>query len=125
MNRQNASQDELVWEFFDHRGEGYFVEVGANHPQQGSQTWLLEKAGWRGALVEPQASLFEAPAAKTDTGAESVSAGPVPGTTAVQSLPGGVQRPGKDRFRRTACPRRRVERLRDAGTERGRRGDSL
>jgi FkbM family methyltransferase len=60
MNRQNASQDELVWEFFDHRGEGYFVEVGANHPQQGSQTWLLEKAGWRGALVEPQASLFEA-----------------------------------------------------------------
>jgi FkbM family methyltransferase len=60
MTRQTVSQDELVWEFFSRRPEGFFVEVGANHPRQGSQTWLLEEAGWRGILVEPQAKLFEA-----------------------------------------------------------------
>ena len=53
-------QDELVWEFFSRRAEGFFVEVGANHPRDGSQTWLLEQAGWRGILVEPQAALFQA-----------------------------------------------------------------
>ena len=33
---------------------GVFVEVGANHPTDGSQTHLFELAGWRGILVEPQ-----------------------------------------------------------------------
>ena len=50
-------QDELVWEFFGRRRAGFFLEVGANHPTQGSQTWLLEQNGWRGILVEPQAAL--------------------------------------------------------------------
>ena len=33
---------------------GAFVEVGANHPTDGSQPHLFEQAGWRGILVEPQ-----------------------------------------------------------------------
>lgn len=33
----------LTWEFFKFRTEGYFVEVGANDPKAGSQTWLLEQ----------------------------------------------------------------------------------
>jgi FkbM family methyltransferase len=36
---------------------GYFVEVGANDPVSGSQTWELEQRGWSGVLVEPQPSL--------------------------------------------------------------------
>ena len=59
MNRQNQSQDQIVWEFFSRRDTGFFVEVGANHPQEGSQTWLLEQKGWRGVLVEPQERLFK------------------------------------------------------------------
>jgi FkbM family methyltransferase len=43
----------LTWEFFGFRTEGFFVEVGANHPRKGSQTWLLERVGWRGILIEP------------------------------------------------------------------------
>ena len=39
--------------------EGFYVEVGANDPHSGSQTWLLEQNGWRGVLVEPQAALCE------------------------------------------------------------------
>jgi FkbM family methyltransferase len=32
---------------------GTFIEVGANDPFRGSQTWHLEEAGWNGLLVEP------------------------------------------------------------------------
>jgi FkbM family methyltransferase len=60
MNSSNKAQDELVWEFFSRRRDGFFVEVGANHPRAGSQTWLLEQNGWRGILVEPQEDLFQA-----------------------------------------------------------------
>lgn len=46
----------LVWEFFEYATGGYFVDVGANHPKNGSQTWLLEQLGWTGLLIEPQPS---------------------------------------------------------------------
>lgn len=47
------AEDELVWEFFDRRTTGFFIDVGANEPTDGSQTWLLEKKGWNGILIEP------------------------------------------------------------------------
>ncbi len=34
--------------------KGYFVEVGAYHPQNFSQTLELERRGWTGILIEPQ-----------------------------------------------------------------------
>ena len=54
------SDDEtrLVGEFFG-GACGYFVDVGANEPQLGSQTWHLEQAGWTGILIEPQPDLAE------------------------------------------------------------------
>lgn len=52
-------EKQLVWEFFGRKRDGFFVEVGANDPCSGSQTWLLEQNGWRGVLVEPQAALCE------------------------------------------------------------------
>ena len=41
------------------RPPGFFVEVGANEPRHGSQTWQFEQAGWNGVLVEPQPELAE------------------------------------------------------------------
>lgn len=49
----------LVREFFGARATGFFVEVGANEPEEGSQSWHLEQAGWSGVLVEPQPDLAE------------------------------------------------------------------
>lgn len=49
----------LTWEFFNFRTEGYFVEVGANDPKAGSQTWLLERVGWTGLLIEPLPDKFD------------------------------------------------------------------
>lgn len=40
-------------EFLTAGAPGFFVDVGANHPYRGSQTWHLERRGWRGILVEP------------------------------------------------------------------------
>ncbi len=49
-----------VWEFFNFAEEGIYVEVGANDPKSLSQTYFLEKMGWRGVLVEPLPDLAEA-----------------------------------------------------------------
>jgi hypothetical protein len=52
-------EDRLKAEFFGPSPAGYFVEVGANAPRAGSQTWQFEQAGWTGVLVEPQPDLAE------------------------------------------------------------------
>ncbi len=54
-----AIEKQLVLQFFGHRREGFFIEVGANDPHGGSQTWLLEQKGWRGILVEPQSAFYQ------------------------------------------------------------------
>lgn len=61
MNKRELEdkEQELVREFFQNRTAGFFVEVGANDPISGSQTWHLEQRGWRGILVEPQPSCAE------------------------------------------------------------------
>jgi FkbM family methyltransferase len=50
-------EQELVREFFAGARSGFFVEVGANRPQQESQSWHLEQLGWTGVLIEPQPQL--------------------------------------------------------------------
>ena len=52
-------ENELKAEFFTPLRKGFFVEVGANEPQHGSQSWQFEQAGWSGVLVEPQPDLAE------------------------------------------------------------------
>ena len=52
-------EQELKGDFFGAQRAGYFVEVGANDPYRGSQTWTLEQLGWDGVLVEPQPDLAE------------------------------------------------------------------
>jgi FkbM family methyltransferase len=46
----------LVRDFFGSE-TGFFVEVGANHPTEHSQSWHLEQIGWAGVLIEPQPHL--------------------------------------------------------------------
>lgn len=43
----------LIWEFFDFSRSGFYVEVGAFHSILLSQTWFLERMGWKGILIEP------------------------------------------------------------------------
>jgi FkbM family methyltransferase len=57
IHPSHEQEQALVREFFGGDNSGYFVEVGANHPTEGSQTWHLEQTGWTGVLVEPQPDL--------------------------------------------------------------------
>lgn len=49
-------EDILLWEHFHGKQNGFFVEIGANHPTLFSQTWFFERQGWSGILVEPLAA---------------------------------------------------------------------
>lgn len=53
----HQSENEEEWfirDFFNDRRDGFFVDVGANHPKRFSKTWYLEKElGWSGLAVEP------------------------------------------------------------------------
>ena len=53
------TEDRLKAEFFGGQRDGFFVEVGANDPQRGSQTWAFEQSGWNGILIEPQPDLAD------------------------------------------------------------------
>ena len=55
----DGREQKLVREFFGGAQSGFFVEVGANRPQQESQTWHLEQLGWTGVLIEPQPDLAD------------------------------------------------------------------
>ncbi len=52
-------EDRLVWEHFGRPGTGTFLEAGALHPSNLSQTYFLEKMGWSGVLIEPMTDLAE------------------------------------------------------------------
>lgn len=52
-------QENGLKERFLGTAKGFFVEVGANDPVDGSQTWHLEQLGWTGVLVEPLPALAQ------------------------------------------------------------------
>jgi FkbM family methyltransferase len=49
----DESEQQLVGDFFAGTASGFFVDVGANHPHNGSQSWHLERRGWSGIVIEP------------------------------------------------------------------------
>jgi FkbM family methyltransferase len=51
-------EDLAVLDFFQGK-PGVFIEAGANHPIESSQTYLLEQQGWTGILIEPNPHLAE------------------------------------------------------------------
>ncbi len=52
-------EEALKADYFGATPGGFFVDVGANAPKDGSQTWAMESRGWSGVLVEPQPDLAE------------------------------------------------------------------
>jgi FkbM family methyltransferase len=61
LNFKNTAENELVLirAFFSYKKDGFYVEVGANDPIIGSQTYHLEQLGWHGLLIEPLPYLAE------------------------------------------------------------------
>jgi FkbM family methyltransferase len=51
-------EDFLLWEFFDHKEDGFFVDVGAFDGVHLSNSYFFEQVGWKGICVEPHARFF-------------------------------------------------------------------
>ena len=53
-------QDLNVLQFYNHKKNGYFIEVGANNGIYLSNTYLLEKKyNWKGICIEPHPIEYE------------------------------------------------------------------
>lgn len=55
----NLEECRLIIEAFGFAREGFFIEVGANDPQRNSLTYLLERLGWSGMLVDPLNACYQ------------------------------------------------------------------
>ena len=52
-----ALQDLFVISILKNKKNGYFLEIGANHPITGNNTYILEKEyGWKGLMIEYDSS---------------------------------------------------------------------
>lgn len=51
---QDAFLDKII---FDGKKDGFFIDIGANHPQKLSNTLYFERLGWEGIAFEPQPRL--------------------------------------------------------------------
>jgi FkbM family methyltransferase len=71
----NRAEAGLVREFLG-KEPGIFIEVGANDPVRGSQSWALEQEGWSGLLVEPLAEKAKELRARRRAIVEEVACGP-------------------------------------------------
>jgi len=45
-------EDMVLRKIFEHRNEGFFVDVGAHHPKRFSNTYYFYKRGWRGINID-------------------------------------------------------------------------
>jgi FkbM family methyltransferase len=57
MPSQNG-EDLLLWEFFDRKRTGFFVDVGAYDGVGFSNSYFFESIGWTGVLIEAAPELF-------------------------------------------------------------------
>lgn len=53
LYRSQFGEDRILWQVFQRRRTGYFIEVGAYDGVTLSNTFFLEQMGWNGLLVEP------------------------------------------------------------------------
>ena len=58
--RSQNGEDTYVWDFFDRRTSGFFIEAGAADGLSFSNTYFMESVGWHGVLVEAHPRLITA-----------------------------------------------------------------
>jgi len=50
----------VLWNFFDRKKDGFFIDVGAYDGITFSNTYFFEALGWTGILIEPMPDFFDA-----------------------------------------------------------------
>lgn len=52
-------EDQILLEIFGEKRDGFYVDVGAHHPQRYSNTYLLHARGWKGINIDPDPHTIE------------------------------------------------------------------
>ena len=52
-------EDRVLNRIFDNRTKGFYVDVGAHHPQRFSNTYIFYKKGWRGINIDAMPGSME------------------------------------------------------------------
>lgn len=52
-----AGEDIVAWSELNKIRHGFYVDIGAFHPKQFSNTYFFYKRGWRGVVVEPNSEM--------------------------------------------------------------------
>lgn len=52
-------EDFIIWEFFDYKPFGFFVDVGAFDGQHISNSFSFEENGWKGICIEPNPRYYK------------------------------------------------------------------
>jgi len=55
-----GGEEILLWNFFDRKRDGFFIDVGAYDGVTFSNTYFFEAIGWTGILIEPMPDFFDA-----------------------------------------------------------------
>jgi FkbM family methyltransferase len=55
----NFEECRLILKAFEYAADGFYIEVGANDPRQNSLTYILERLGWTGMLIDPLRKCYE------------------------------------------------------------------
>jgi len=53
-----CGEDLIIEKLIPNKKDGFFVDIGANHPIRSSNTYLFYKKGWRGISIEPNPSMM-------------------------------------------------------------------
>jgi FkbM family methyltransferase len=60
LSYSENAEDLILYHYFQSKGvkTGIYIDIGANHPINFSNTWLFYQKGWRGVTVEPLGKLW-------------------------------------------------------------------
>ena len=58
ISYSQEGEDLILERFFENQNYGFFVDIGAHHPQRFSNTYLLYKKGWRGINIDPMPGIM-------------------------------------------------------------------
>lgn len=46
-------EDDIIYSLLSNETHRQYIDIGASHPRENSNTWALYRCGWRGMLIEP------------------------------------------------------------------------
>lgn len=59
LSFSQEGEDLVLNKLLGNKPNGFYIDIGANHPVRFSNTWFFYKKGWRGINIEPNPDMFK------------------------------------------------------------------